>query len=80
MKAVLLSLLIAAITSCSTSTRQVSSQGLPASDSLSAEAEEGRTPTEEDPDAMMEAIRLEIEKTWSGLDETKTSEYSPAKR
>jgi hypothetical protein len=75
MKALLLSLAIAAIASCSTNSSQVSPQELPASDpfsadSLSAEAEEAWIATEEDPDALMEAIQLEIEKTSSGFDET----------
>lgn len=49
MKAVLLSLLVAAMTSCSSGSSQVSSQELPASDSLFRRNRETRTPTEEDP-------------------------------
>ncbi|MEX1240744.1 MAG: hypothetical protein WEB30_13545 [Cyclobacteriaceae bacterium] len=81
MKALLLSLVITAIASCSTNTSQVSSQELPASDpfsadSLSSEPEEAWIATEEDPDALMEAIQLEIEKTSSGFDETGAKEYT----
>lgn len=76
MKIILPFLLIAALASCSTGTTQVSSVELPPSDSLSVEAGNSEIATEEDPDALVEAIMLEIEKTWSGPDETKASEYT----
>src|SRR5688500_15182301 len=80
MKAILLSLVIAAMASCSTSTGELSSPEEPVVDLLSADSlfgeEETWLATEEDPYALMDAIQLEIEKTWSGLDETHGNEYT----
>lgn len=76
MKSIPLSLVMAVMASCSTSTSQVSPQERSVIDPLPAEAEETWVATEEDPDALMEAIRRQIEKTWSVPDENNTKEYT----